>query len=1182
MGRKHIVDGYLTEKGAAGLRATAVLLALFLGHLLVVRILPAEAGIDLSDLPMLTRIVPPPANIMFLLDDSASMDFDVMVPGGYDGSYPNPSPDSRGFCYLFDNIGDNVISTASYYAGSEGRRCWKTQWHLVNVVYYNPGITYNPWPSYGTTVFADSDPDTPRSHPKLYSSTKLDLQGISFTVGALKVPHAHYFVYSAIADKPYLVVIDKTAAAMKYYQASVTGTGLSEKVHTLAEDSLPPADVVTGRTYSAERQNFANWFTYFRRREYVAKYALASVLMSLKDVRVGIYGINQKIIAPLVPVNVTRDASFTDRTQTLLGLLYSCPSDGTTPLKQGLHTVGEFFKSNTGTIGGRAGPKPYDQSKQGAACQQSFTAVLAAGNYSDPEFRFGGNADQDNGKPYADGVSDTLADIAMYYYENDLNNELANQVPPGKYDQATHQHMATYAVALGAAGSLHIEDYDESLHHRTTGQLVQWPAAIGELSPQAIDDLWHATVNGHGKFFNAAHPQALTTALTEAMNTISKIRSGSSSPVTVNGDSLYGQLGRDTYLYQALYSNHDDEWIGDIQRFPVDPRSGEVQTAGGRVWSAAEKLAALPWNERRIATFNGSTGIPFQEGRLTDFQKAALGTEPAEKVKYLRGGAVKGCRNRSQKLGDIVNSAPVFLDDVIYAGGNDGMLHAFDANTGAELFAYVPNLVFGNLKLLADPAYTHRFYVDLTPTVAKGVGILGGTATQALLVGGLRKGGQGYFALDITTAQTISTEAHLAARVLWEFPAASDRDMGYSFSKPLIVKSNNSTYPWLVIFGNGYSSASGACLLYIVDPASGALIRKIEADAGPDNGLSSPVGVDVTYDGTVDFVYAGDIKGQLWKFDLSSTSSSDWKVAFSDGSGSRPLFHAQGPGGSVQPITTRPDVMYHPERHGLLVCFGTGKFLGDHDFADTSIQSIYGIWDYGDRVYSLKAQQWSPDDDREFLGEINRSSSDRLSNQPDTVSLLKHTQRVYTDRIGTTDYRFRILSSAKPIWLTMDDPDAGQAPNPSGAGANHAGYYCDLNPGERVISDVVIRDGKLLAIGFTPNTDPCSPGGTSIFMELDAFSGGAAEGARFDITGDLIIDAKDIVKADIDRDGRAQDLPPSGIEYKGHLLMPAILRLPGEIDPVEKKYMSSSSGKIETLTEKSIKLGVTYWMEIRF
>ena len=123
---------------------------------------------------------------------------------------------------------------------------------------------------------------------------------------------------------------------------------------------------------------------------------------------------------------------------------------------------------------------------------------------------------------------------------------------------------------------------------------------------------------------------------------------------------------------------------------------------GGRAhrdteWSAAQQLQNKAWDQRVIATFDGSTGVAFLEGNLSAPQKTALGEDLPNKMKYLRGQDMDSpdYRSRSQKLADIVNSAPVFLDGVVYAGGNDGMLHAFDAGTGAEIFAYVPNLVFG-------------------------------------------------------------------------------------------------------------------------------------------------------------------------------------------------------------------------------------------------------------------------------------------------------------------------------------------------------------------------------------------------------------------------------------------------------------------------------------------------------
>ena len=533
-----------------------------------------------------------------------------------------------------------------------------------------------------------------------------------------------------------------------------------------------------------------------------------------------------------------------------------------------------------------------------------------------------------------------------------------------------------------------------------------------------------------------------------------------------------------------------------------------------------------------------------------------------------------------------MNSAPVFLDDVIYAGGNDGMLHAFDADTGVEIFAYVPNLVFGNLNLLTEPGYTHRFYVDLTPTVKKGTGIFGGTTTDTLLVGGLRKGGKGYFGLNVTNPKSVTTETELAQRVRWEFPKTSDPDMGYSFSKPVIVKSNSTAHPWVVIFGNGYNSEQRH-----VGPLHHRRKNRRPDQANRrrrrrlDNGLSTPIAVDPNHDEKVDFVYAGDLKGNLWKFDLRAADFNNWDVAFKQ-SGVQPLFQARGPGGTVQPITTRPDVMYHPQKHGFIVCFGTGKYLGDSDYSDTSVQSVYGIWDYGDTVYDLRLKNvspgwgWSDDDDTEFLGVFDRSNSQKLSNQPDTVSLLKQTQKVYTVTTGTLSQKYRILSNFKPTWLTKDDSGSGQKPNPSDAAINHAGYYFDLDTSERVISDVILRNKLLLATGFTPNNDRCGPGGNSMFMEIDAFTGGTAGKSLFDINNDQLIDTRDLVNV-MNSNNTLEALAPSGMEFFGNIQPPAILGLPGTAS-YEKKYLSSSSGTIELLHEIGHKLGVAYWMEIHY
>ncbi len=253
--------------------------------------------------------------------------------------------------------------------------------------------------------------------------------------------------------------------------------------------------------------------------------------------------------------------------------------------------------------------------------------------------------------------------------------------------------------------------------------------------------------------------------------------------------------------------------------------------------------------------------------------------------------------------------------------------------------------------MLADPGYSHKYYVDLTPFAKTVNGV-------DLLVGGLGKGGKGYYCLDVTDPFTIATEAALAARVKWEFPKATTdsddvADIGYSFSRPVIV---NTKAGWVIIFGNGYNSPNESALLFAL-AIDGSVLAKIDTDSGPSNGLSTPAVVDVNNDLLADYVYAGDLLGNLWKFDIRSASPGDWKVAHTSGGAPAPLFAARGPGDSIQPITTKPDVMFHCARHGYIVVFGTGKYLGSSDFDDFSTQALYGIWDYGDDT-----------DSSEFLG----------------------------------------------------------------------------------------------------------------------------------------------------------------------------------------------------------------------
>ncbi|MBW2285799.1 MAG: PQQ-binding-like beta-propeller repeat protein, partial [Deltaproteobacteria bacterium] len=749
-----------------------------------------------------------------------------------------------------------------------------------------------------------------------------------------------------------------------------------------------------------------------------------------------------------------------DETDGLLEALYGDrkrSSQTGTPLRAALQRAGQYFHQDDGISldGGTENDSPYAPPSEGGACQKAVAVVVTDGDWNGPA-PDEGNADGNDGKPYADQHKGTLADMAMVYYENDLSSALDQKVSADSWDEAAHQHMTTYTLSLGGPGRIGpfalngngVDDMDEPGTWRYSedpgfqdpdAPAPSWPdPSLGR--PEKIDDLFHAAVNGRGLFLSGSDPRQLNRRLSALVENIAP-KKGSAASAVLSGETM----SEGARFYEATFDS--DDWSGELTAFPLDPETGGLvppgdgerfKAMGG--WEASEQLKAES-RDRRIVTYDGvSGGIPFRWSALTDFQKTALcpgwetDTEDlalGEKiVSHLRGGTVDGFRKRTGTLGDFVHSAPVFVsggpggEGTVYAGGNDGMLHAFNAETGEERFAYVPGLLFhmtsdrfemtdpvSRLRELTMPDYTHRFYVDLTPTAAQ---VYTGRDISAwdfsdpeddapteglrtVLIGGLGKGGRGYYALDVTTADSVSDEQGAAELVLWEYPgaeayegaAAADDDLGLSFSRALIVKSNwlksdeaEAEYQWVVIFGNGYESPGGQALLFVLD-LEGRLVRKIRTDPAqsPGNGLSTPSVVDVNNDNRADYVYAGDMLGNLWKFDLTADDPAGWDTAFYDGGVPMPLFKASfaESGGKTrpQPITTQPDVMYHCSGQGYMVVFGTGRFLGDADLNDTGVQTVYGIWDYGDDT-----------DDREYPGALVNRGTGALSG-PGGLRLLR-------------------------------------------------------------------------------------------------------------------------------------------------------------------------------------------------
>ena len=411
-----------------------------------------------------------------------------------------------------------------------------------------------------------------------------------------------------------------------------------------------------------------------------------------------------------------------------------------------------------------------------------------------------------------------------------------------------------------------------------------------------------------------------------------------------------------------------------------------------------------------------------------------------------------------------VKTTKIARTPAVYVGANDGMMHAFQADdqatdSGKELFAYIPRGVYANLNTLTDPNYGHKFYVNGPPAVSDAY--IGG-AWKTYLVSGLGAGGKSVYALNISNPSTFS-----ATNVAWEYNATgTDSDLGYVFSRPQIAPLKNGK--WGAIFANGYNSGSDRAYLYIVDLETGSLLKKIAAGTDTSNGLATPYLYDSDGDKVVDYVYAGDLKGNLWKFDLTDSNASNWDIA-KDGSNNKvALFTARNASSQIQPITSQPKVAPHPT-NGVMVYFGTGKYLEVTDPNNAQVQSFYGIWDKPGAT-----------------GTLTRSGT----------NLYQQAITVVTSGIDT--WRTIAPVSASPIdWATQ------------------RGWFVDLPAYERALNPPLVIDVKpdkydrILFTTDAPEKDPCKTGGESWLMQLSLLDGGVPAIDVFDVSKDSQFNSSD-------------------------------------------------------------------------
>jgi len=653
-------------------------------------------------------------------------------------------------------------------------------------------------------------------------------------------------------------------------------------------------------------------------------------------------------------------------------------------------------------------------------------------------------------------------------------------------DQALTDTIATLA-ALKAAG---IKTYIIGLG----AGVAQNPEASPTLTAMAI-------AGGTNVYFPATDPTALASDMQVIMATI---QAGTQSTATAAVNSTSIHVG--AVIYQGQFSSSDSaqDWSGNLYAFPINAATGTVNTfPSAALWSAQTLLDAESPGKRVIATWDtvANAGTPFEwtTGSASSgiASNTAMGqalsnsqstdTNGADSLAFLRGVQSLSYseggpfRARAHLLGDIVDSAPLYVagasgnfnsmsytsfvasvmarPPVVYVGANDGMLHAFSAATGSELFAYIPRGVYNNLAKLTGRYYAgnHEFYVDGSP-VAGDVNING--TWHTVLAGGEGAGGNSIYAIDITSPQTLTSESALSAAVLWDF---TDANMGLTYSRPAVINANEGA---LVVFGNGVNSSTQRPFFYALNAQTGAVVAKIDlcaevataCNGSVANGLSSVVVANLNGDlsSNATLVYAGDLEGNLWRIDISNVNPALWTVTV--------LFQARDASGAMQPITASPAVTLNPNypRYvGEMVFVGTGQLFGISDLSTTQVQSLYGVYD---------------------------------NNSAPATPILR------SNMVGQT------LSNIT-INITGGGTVAGRTDTMNTVDLlQKGGWYVDFSlvAGERLISDPQVDSGAVIVTSVAPTGNICAGGDYSWLNLFNFATGGGFPSAPLTLTTQVV------------------------------------------------------------------------------
>ncbi|WP_312835757.1 pilus assembly protein [Comamonas sp.] len=583
-------------------------------------------------------------------------------------------------------------------------------------------------------------------------------------------------------------------------------------------------------------------------------------------------------------------------------------------------------------------------------------------------------------------------------------------------------------------------------------------------------------VQGLTNAFNsiAASVNAYTTAVTPTSNVISA--SGTTSYSASYGSEYWtGTVKAATLAFTSAGSSLTDLWSTDT--------SLQTQFAGTG-WNTGRVV--ITWDKNHATS---ARGVPFRTASLSATLKTALdttyvaGDDSSNYLNYLRGdktnevgtsGGTNAYRMRMSPLGDIVNSKIVLSTapkmpyteaynlgyaayktaqssrtPLVLFGANDGMLHALNGSTtgtnaGKEVFAYIPGQTFygpdgttstqansNGLAAIGNPAYVHRYYVDATPQVfdidfkSTNGSTLSDNTWKTIVVGGLGKGGKGFYAIDITNPSDMSTETSAAGKVLWEISNTTTgfSHLGYSYGSPIMVKT--AKYGWTLILTSGYNNDDDLGYLFLVNPATGALLETISTGAAAPGLAQASAFINDYTNGTADAVYVGDLNGKLWRFDLTkATGAYDTPVV---------LFQTASPDTGAQPITVAPIPEIHPNTRARTILFGTGKLLDGQDISLSQRQSFYAVLDGDNKVFAPAP-----------TSALTRAELTQVSSLTTAVTLPADSRGWYYDLGVTNNIAWRIVvtpTAADGVALFTATLTSGDACSPAGQGRAYAVDY---------------------------------------------------------------------------------------------------------------------------------------------